>query len=144
MPTKIFVSYPTDDLERSTAFYKALGATINPGFTDENAVCWVWGENIFTLKRELFATFTDKDVSQAATSPQFQIAFSRDSREDVDSVIRAGLAAGGTEHGQVQDHGFMYARDLQDPDGNVVSFMWMEPEAAENGPAAYAAGQAQV
>lgn len=41
----------------------------------------MWDENITTmvLKREFFATFTDKDVSQAATSPQFQIAFSRDS-----------------------------------------------------------------
>jgi predicted lactoylglutathione lyase len=147
MPTNIFVSYPTDDMERSTAFYTALGATINPLFTDENAVCLVWDENIFTmvLKREFFATFTDKPIGQAAASAQFQIAFSRDSREEVDAVIEAGLAAGGTEHGQVQDYGFMYARDLEDPDGNVVSFNYMVPEAVEIGPQAYmAAHQAQV
>jgi predicted lactoylglutathione lyase len=147
MPTNIFVSYPTDDMDRSTAFYTALGATINPLFTDENAVCLVWDENIFTmvLKREFFETFTDKPIGQAATSAQFQIAFSRDSREDVDAVIEAGLAAGGTEHGQVQDYGFMYARDLEDPDGNVVSFNYMVPEAVEIGPQAYmAAHQAQV
>jgi predicted lactoylglutathione lyase len=143
MPTNIFVSYPTDDLERSTAFYAALGATINPGFTDENAVCWMWDENIFTmvLKREFFATFTDKQIGHAATSTQFQIGFSRDSREDVDALIEAGLAAGGSEHGQAQDYGFMYARDLEDPDGNVVSFSYMVPEAAELGPAAYLAAQ---
>src|ERR1700722_5953426 len=95
MPTNIFVSYPSDDLERSKAFYTALGATINPLFTDDNAVCLVWDENILpmVLTREVFATFTDKDVSQRVTSPQFQIAFSRDSREDVDAVIEAGLAA---------------------------------------------------
>jgi uncharacterized protein len=146
MPTNIFVSYPSDDLERSKAFYTALGATINPLFTDDNAACLVWDENIFTmvLKREFFATFTEKDVSQPATSPQFQIAFSRDSREDVDAVIEAGLAAGGSEHGQVQDYGFMYARDLEDPDGNVVSFNYMIPEAVEKGPQAYMAEQAQV
>ncbi len=81
MTTRIFVSYPTDDLERSKAFYIALGATINPLFSDENAVCLVWEENIYTmvLKREFFATFTDKDVSQAPDAKQFQIAFSRDS-----------------------------------------------------------------
>jgi predicted lactoylglutathione lyase len=147
MPTNIFVSYPTDDLERSKAFYTALGATINPLLTDDNAVCLVWDANIFTmvLKREFFATFTDKQVGQAATTAQFQIAFSRDSREDVDAVIEAGLAAGGSEHGQVQDYGFMYARDLEDPDGNVVSFNYMEPEAVELGPEAYmAAHQGQV
>ena len=146
MPTNIFVSYPTDDLERSKAFYTALGAEINPLFTDENAVCLVWDQNIFTmvLKREFFATFTDKQVGDAASTAQFQVGFSRDSREDVDTVIEAGLAAGGTEHREVQDYGFMYARDLEDPDGNVVSFTYMVPEAVEMGPAAYMAQQAQV
>jgi predicted lactoylglutathione lyase len=146
MATNIFVSYPSDDLERSTAFYTALGAEINPLFTDENAVCLVWDQNIFTmvLKRDFFATFTDKQVGNAASTAQFQIAFSRDSREEVDAVIAAGLAAGGREHGEPQDYGFMYARDLEDPDGNVVSFNYMIAEAVEIGPAAYMAQQAQV
>jgi len=140
------VSYPTDDLERSKAFYTALGAEINPLFTDDNAVCLVWEENIFTmvLKREFFATFTHKPVGRAASSAQFQIAFSRDSREEVDAVIEAGLEAGGILHGETQDYGFMYARDLEDPDGNVVSFNYMVPGAVEMGPAAYMAQQAQA
>jgi predicted lactoylglutathione lyase len=146
MPANIFVSYPTDDLERSAAFYTALGATINPLFTDDNAVCLVWDENITTmvLKREFFATFTDKQVGDAATSAQFQIAFSRDSRKDVDTVTEAGLAAGGSEPRPAQDYGFMYSRDVEDPDGNTISFHFMEPLAAEQGPEAYLAAQAQV
>ena len=107
----------------------------------------MWDENIITmvLKRELFDTFTDKPIGNAATAAQFQIGFSRGSREEVDAVIEAGLAAGGTEHGDTQDYGFMYARDLEDPDGNVVSFNYMIPEAIEQGPAAYMASQqAQV
>jgi uncharacterized protein len=146
MPTKVFVSYPTDDIERSKAFYTALGATIDPLFTDDNAVCLRWEENIYTmvLRREFFASMTDKQVGRAADAVQFQIAFSRDCRQDVDAVIEAGLAAGGTEHGQAHDYGFMYARDLEDPDGNVVSFNYMVAEAAEMGPEAYMAEQAQA
>jgi uncharacterized protein len=146
MPTNIFVSYPTDDLDRSKAFYTALGATINPLFTDDNAVCLVWDENITTmvLKREFFETFTDKPIGDAGTSAQFQIAFSRDSREEVDTVTEAGLAAGGSEPRPAQDYGFMYSRDLEDPDGNTVAFLFMEPEAAEKGPEAYLAAQAQA
>ena len=34
MPTNTFVSYPTDDLQRSTTFYTTIGATVNPLFTD--------------------------------------------------------------------------------------------------------------
>jgi predicted lactoylglutathione lyase len=146
MSTSIFMSYPTADLDRSKAFYTALGATINPLFTDENAACLVWEENIYfmVLKREFFATFTDKQVADPATIAQVQSAFTRDSREDVDTVIEAGLAAGGSEHGTRQDLGFMYSRDLEDPDGNVVSFFFMEPQAAEQGPEAYLAAQARV
>jgi predicted lactoylglutathione lyase len=146
MPTNIFVSYPTANLDRSKAFYTALGATINPLFTDENAACLVWDENIYlmVLKREFMATFTDKQLADPATTAQTQIAFSRDSREDVDTVVDAGLTAGGSEPRPAQDYGFMYSRDLEDPDGNIVAFLYMAPEAAEKGPEAYLAAQAQV
>jgi predicted lactoylglutathione lyase len=146
MPTNIFVSYPTADLDRSKAFYTTLGATINPLFTGENAVCLAWEENIYfmMLKRELFATFTDKQVADPATTAQVQSAFTRDSREEVDAMIEAGLGAGGSEHGSAQDGGFMYCRDLEDPDGNVLSFMYMEQRAAEQGPEAYLAEPAQA
>ena len=146
MPTKIFVSYPTANLDRSKAFYTALGATINPLFTDENAACLVWDENIYTmvLTREFFATFTDKQVIDPATSAQMQIAFSRDSREEVDAVVEAGLAAGGSEPRPAQDYGFMYSRDLEDPDGNILGFLYMDPKAAEQGPEAYMAEHAQA
>lgn len=132
MPTNIFVSYPTADLDRSKTFYTALGAIIEPSFTSEDAVCLVWEENIYTmvLKREFFATFTDKPVGDAATAAQFQVMFSRDSREEVDRVVEAGLAAGGSEPHPAQDDGFMYARDLEDPDGNTIAFGYMAPQTA--------------
>ena len=38
----------------------------------------------------------------------------------------------------------MYSRDLEDPDGNNLSFLYMVPQAAEQGPEAYLAEQAQV
>jgi predicted lactoylglutathione lyase len=146
MPRSIFVSYPTADLERSKAFYTALGATINPLFTDENSACLRWDENIYfmVLKRELLASFTDKEIIDPKTSAQVQSAFTCESRDEVDRIAEAGLAAGGTEAGEAQDLGFMYTRDLEDPDGNIVAFFHMVPAAAEMGPEAYMAQQAQV
>lgn len=143
MSTKVFVNLPTSDLERSKAFYTALGCDINPLFTDENAACIVWSEDIFfmVLTREFFATFTDKKVVDAKDSAQVLVAVSRDSRDDVDAVLAAGLANGGTEPKDPQDYGFMYSRDLEDPDGNVLEFMYMSEEAAEQGPEAYMAEQ---
>ena len=143
--THIFVNVPTDDLERAKAFYTSLGATINPLFTDENAACIVWDDNVFmmVLHRDYFATFTDKPIADAKTTAQVQIGLSRESREAVDQAIEAGLANGGSEPRPAQDYGFMYSRDLDDPDGNGLAFIYMEPQAAVEGPEAFLAQQGQ-
>lgn len=136
--THIFVNITTTDLERSKAFYTAIGCQINPLFTDENAACVVWDENVFfmVLTREYFATFTDKPLADPHTSAQVLIALSRKSREDVDILVEKGLEAGGREPRDAQDLGFMYSRDLEDPDGNVLELLYMDPIAAEQGPGA--------
>jgi predicted lactoylglutathione lyase len=139
--TNIFVNLPTSDLERSKAFYLALGASISPLFTDENAACIVWDDNVFfmVLTREYFATFTDKQVADPRTAAQALVSMSRGSRAEVDVVVEAGLKAGGSEPRPAQDLGFMYSRDLDDPDGNSLGFLFMEQQAVEQGPEAYAA-----
>ena len=141
--TNIFVNIPTTDLDRAKAFYEALGFTINPNFTDENAACVVLSDTIYfmVLTREYLGTFTDKQIIDPKTQAQVSIALTRDSREDVDDVLAKGLAAGGSEPRPVQDYGFMYSRDLDDPDGNNLSFLFMEPSAAQQGPEAYMAEQ---
>lgn len=139
--TMAFVNLPTADLERSKAFYTALGCEINPLFTDENAACIVWSESVFfmLLTREYFASFTSKDVADPATTAQTLVAFSRESREDVDKTLEAGLANGGKEPRDPQDYGFMYSRSMEDPDGNIIEFVYMPQEAAEQGPEAFMA-----
>lgn len=144
--THIFVNIATDDLDRAKAYYTAVGGEINPLFTDDNAACIVWDDNVFfmVLTKEYFATFNDKEYADPKTHAQVLLSLSRDSRDAVDQTIEAGVTAGGTAPGEPQDYGFMYARDLIDPDGNGIQFMWMDPEAAAKGPEAYMAEQAQV
>lgn len=146
MATSIFVNVPTADLERSKRFYTALGATLNPLFTDDNAACVVWDENVYfmVLTNEYFSSFTDKQVVDPKTHTHALIALTRDSRADVDRAIEAGVANGGTEPNEPQDLGFMYSRDLEDPDGNGIQFTFMEPAAVEQGPEAYLAEQGQA
>src|SRR6476619_916540 len=97
--TSIFVNIPTSDLERSKAFYAALGTGTNPLFTDDNAACILWDDNVFfmVLTKEYFASFTDKEVVDPKTHAHSLISLSRDSREDVDKAIEAGIAHGGSE-----------------------------------------------
>ena len=143
--TMMFVNLPVTDLERAKAFYTAVGFSINPLFTDHNAACVVVEENhsyFMILVREFFQSMTALPIGDPAVHPSAATAIFLDSREAVDSTVAAGLAAGGAEPGAAQDFGFMYQRGLTDPDGNVIDFGWMDPVAAEQGPAAYASQQA--
>jgi len=137
----MFVNLPVTDLERAKAFYSALGFRINPLFTDDNAACLVVEEDhsyFMILKREFFQTFTALPIGDNAVNPTTTTAIFLDSRDEVDAAIAAGSSAGGTEAGEPADYGFMYQRTLNDPDGNIIEFGWMDPEAAKNGPQAVA------
>ena len=47
MPQMIFVNLPVRDLDRSVAFFKALGFALNAQFTDESAACMVISDTIY-------------------------------------------------------------------------------------------------
>ena len=101
------------------------------------------GHNYFMiLVREFFQTFTDLPLGDPAVSPSSATAIFLDSREAVDATVTEGLAAGGSEARPATDYGFMYQRQLTDPDGNVLEFGWMDPVAAAQGPGAVANQQA--
>ncbi|WP_243065090.1 VOC family protein [Humibacter sp. RRB41] len=142
--TAMFVNLPVTDLERAKAFYTAIGGTINPLFTDHNAACVVVDEDhnyFMLLTRDFFQTFTDLPIGDPATNPSVTVAMFLDSRDAVDATVADGLAAGGSEARPAADYGFMYQRQLTDPDGNLLEFGWMDPVAAQQGPEAAAAQQ---
>jgi uncharacterized protein len=144
MPS-MFVSLPVTDLERAKAFWTAIGGRVNPQFTDHNAACVVIEDDhnyVMILKREFFQTFTDLPIGDPSTNPSATVALFLDSREAVDATVADGLAAGGSEARPAADYGFMYQRQLTDPDGNILEFGWMDPVAAEQGPEAFADQQA--
>jgi predicted lactoylglutathione lyase len=143
--TQMFINLPVTDLERSKAFYTALGFTINPMFTDHNAACVVVEEDhsYFMIQlREYLQTMTALPLGDPSVNPTGGTAIFVESREAVDVAVAAGVAAGGSEIGEPADYGFMYQRGLADPDGNIVDFGWMDPVAAQQGPEAYLSQQA--
>ena len=128
MAIQIFVNLPISDLAASMAYYKALGFDHNPQFTDETAACIVISDTIYVmvLTHEKFAEFSDLPIPDAKQQRQALYALSRDSREAVDQIAEAGVAAGGKETRERQDYGFMYSRAIADPDGHTWEYMWMD------------------
>jgi uncharacterized protein len=132
MPKMIFVNLPVADLPKAMAFYEAIGATNNPMFTDETAACMVFSDTIFVmlLTHEKFAQFTSRSIADAHQTAEVLIALSSDSREGVDQIADAAIAAGGRQHRDTQDMGFMYSRAFEDLDGHVWEPMFMDMDAA--------------
>jgi uncharacterized protein len=133
MSRMIFVNLPVADLPRAMAFYEALGLTNEPRFTDETAACMVWSEAIFVmlLTHAKWRTFTTRPICDPGAS-EVSLALTCDSRSEVDRLVEAGAAAGGTaDINPSEDHGFMYQRTIADPDGHVWEPLWMDPAVAQ-------------
>jgi uncharacterized protein len=132
MPKMIFVNLPVADLDRSVAFYKAIGARNEPKFTDATAAMMSFSEaiNVMLLTHDKFRQFTSKRIADARETTEVLLAISADSREAVDDIVEKALAAGGREPRAPEDHGWMYGRSFEDPDGHVWEPMWMDVEAA--------------
>lgn len=131
MPKMIFVNLPVTDLPASIAFYEALGFEQNPQFSDDTAACMVWSEAIHAmlLTHPKWRSFTDRPLP-AAGATGVMLALAMDSRESVDAMNAAAAAHGGqADANPVQDLGFMYGRDLADPDGHLWGPFWMDPAA---------------
>ena len=137
----LFVNMPVADVGRSKAFFAALGFSFDPKFTDESATCMLVGEQAFVmlLNRERFADFAKHPIADPTTHTLALYCFSASSRDEVDTVSAAALAAGGSEADDAEDYGFMYSRSFYDLDGHGWQVMWMDPAAAEQGPEAAAA-----
>lgn len=133
MSKKIFVNLPVADLGKSIEFFSHLGFSFNPQFTDETATCMVVSDDIFVmlLTHEKFKSFIPNTISDAKSSTEVLVCLSADSREAVDQRVDKALEAGGIEFREPQDHGFMYGRSFQDPDGHIWETMWMDPAALE-------------
>jgi uncharacterized protein len=131
MTKMIFVNLPVADLPKSMVFYAALGFTNNPGFTDETAACMVWSEaiHVMLLTHDKWKSFTTRPIPDLGSS-EVSLALSMENKEAVDAMNDAAAANGGTaDINSVQDLGFMYGRDLADPDGHIWGPFWMDPAA---------------
>jgi uncharacterized protein len=132
MSKMIFINLPVTDLDGSTRFYEALAATRNPHFSNENAACMMLSDTIgvMILTHDYYRTFTSRPIADAKATSQTLLALTVSQRAEVDQVLEVATAQGGrADPNPGQDHGFMYSRSVEDPDGHVWEIFWMDPAA---------------
>ena len=142
MARMIFVNLPVTDLDRSVAFYRALGAEQNLQFSDETAAMMRFTDaiNVMLLTHHKYRQFTPKPIADAHASSQVLLCLSSESRGEVDDTVERAAGAGGRlDTGPTQDFGWMYCRSFEDPDGHHWEVVWMDMDALGKQHAAEAA-----
>jgi len=125
---QVFINLPVRDLPKARAFYGAIGAVINPQFSDETAACMVFSESIFVmlLTHAKWSTFTRKPIADRRHS-EVMLAISCEGRAGVDKMAdTAGLHGGKADINPKLDFGFMYNRSFEDLDGHIWEAVFMD------------------
>ena len=127
MNTQVFINLPIADLPRSLAFFKALGFSHNPQFSDDTAAWIVISEHIhvMVLTHPKFLQFTSKSICDTFKSIEVINCLSCESRAEVEELVRKAAAAGGTIYDEPKDYGFMYQHSFADPDGHCWELVHM-------------------
>lgn len=131
MSRMLFVNLPVKDVQRSIAFFTALGFSFEPKYTGESSACMIIAENILVmmLAEGYFQTFTPRALCDATRSTEVLLCLSCESRQQVDETVAKALVAGGTTPREPQDLGFMYGHAFADLDGHIWELAYMEPGA---------------
>ena len=135
MPTRIFVNMQVKDLQRSMAFYKAIGWKFNKAFTNDNAACLVMSDTIYAMLHTArsIRRFLPKGRKMIDTTKQTEVllAVSVDTRRKVDAMRAKAIKAGGSAVRPAEDHGWMYGHTFSDPDGHIWELLWIDAKAAK-------------
>ncbi len=128
-PRKLFVNITVRDVQRSIDFFEALGFTFNAQFTDATATAMLVGEDAYVmlLNPQKFAGFSRRPPVDPHQQTGAIFAVGVESREAVDAMVHAAVAAGGSHALEPQDHGFMYGWSFYDLDGHHWEVFWMDP-----------------
>ena len=132
MNKQIIFNLSVKDLDKSKAFFSALGFSFNPQFSNEKAAFMVIVDGsiqAMLTTEAFFQTLINKPVAKAKEANEVVICLSCESREEVDGLIAKAAAAGGRIPHPPEDHGFMYDQGFEDLDGHLWNLVWVAPQA---------------
>ncbi len=127
MINQVFITLAVADLQKSLAFFQALGFAHNPQFSDDTAVCIVINDTVSVMlgTHAKFREFTPKAICDTSQAVEALISLSCDSRQGVDELVAKAIAAGGSTYDQPEDLGFMYSHSFVDLDGHGWGVLYM-------------------
>jgi predicted lactoylglutathione lyase len=132
MNKQVIFNLPVRNLDKSKAFFAALGFTFDPKYSSDSAAWMVIVEgsiNAMLMTEPFFKSLIDKPVAQASQANEVIICLTCESRAEVDSLIARAAANGARIPHPPEDHGFMYDQGFEDIDGHLWNLVWTAPQA---------------
>lgn len=126
MSKSIYINLPTKDVAAAREFYTKTGFSVNEEFSnDQNAMINIDERIILMLVAEdFFKQNTKREIADTKTVSEVGLAIEVGSREEVDKIVDAAIAAGATQEGTIDGDG-MYSRGLSDLDGHRFDILCM-------------------
>lgn len=130
MNKEIIFNLPVRNLDKSKAFFSALGFGFKQQYSSDSSAFMVITDGIYAMlmTEPFFKSFIDKPMVQAREANEVIICLSCESREEVDSLIAKAVAAGGRTPHPPEDLGFMYDQGFEDLDGHLWNLVWTAPQ----------------
>jgi uncharacterized protein len=126
-PRLSILTLPSSDLQRSLHFYRdGLGLRTEGVAAPEHGGSHI----LFALENGLSLVLFDRaelDKLTPGGAPRAGgaiLSHLAENRDEVDSVINAAVAAGGTRAGDTIEESFGYHGHFRDPDGNLWEVVW--------------------
>ncbi len=131
MTQDIWLNLPVQDLEKSIAFFTAIGFARNQGQgnTDKSASFLIGEKKIVLMlfTQDVFSSFTGNTISDTSQGTEVLFSLGATSRNQVDDLANRAKSAGGTVFAEPRDsNGFMYGCGLCDPDGHRWNVLFMD------------------
>ena len=129
MSKSIFINVPVKDVAAAREFYTQIGFSINQQFSnDQNAFVAIDEQITMMLIAEAsFKQNARRDVADTKTVREATFAIQVASREEVDKIVEAALAAGAEKEGEKVEEAEigMYSRGFSDLDGHKIDILCM-------------------
>jgi predicted lactoylglutathione lyase len=118
MSTTLFVNLSVKDIERSKAFFTALGFDFY-GMSDEIASVVINERTqVMLLVEPVFGGYVRNEVADPTKSTEAILVLGLDNPREVDEFFEKAVAAGATAIGEPLTEGPRYQRGFADPDGH--------------------------
>ncbi len=126
-----WLNIPVKDLEKSKAFFKAIGFRSNPMHEHNPHIgSFYIGANDFVLMLfpdAAFGRIVQHTVSNPAEGKEMLINIDAESREEVDAMAETVRKAGGKIFAEpAEADGWMYVLGFEDPDGHRWAVLYMD------------------